>query len=64
MLGRAQEHGRSDDTLDTIQQRLRVYREQTAPLIDYYGEKGVLQDIAATGTVREIAARVQEVLDG
>jgi len=62
MLGRAAEEGRSDDTPEAIQRRLEVYREQTEPLISYYRERGVLVDVDGTGTVEEIARRVQEAL--
>ncbi len=36
---------RSDDTADTVTARLEVYEKQTAPLIDYYSERGVLHNI-------------------
>jgi len=62
MLGRATEEGRSDDTPEAIQRRLEVYREQTEPLVSYYRERGVLVDVDGTGTVEEIARRVQEAL--
>lgn len=62
MLGRAAQEGRSDDTPDAIQRRLEVYREQTEPLVSYYRERGVLVEVDGTGTVEEIAARVQEAL--
>ncbi len=47
LLGR----GRGDDTLETIENRLRVYEDQTAPLIAYYGERGLLREIDGLGTV-------------
>ncbi len=62
MLGRAAREGRSDDTPDAIQQRLEVYREQTEPLVSYFSERGVLVEVDGTGTVEEIAARVQEAI--
>lgn len=36
---------RSDDTLETAQNRLRVYKEQTQPLLAYYSEQGLLRSI-------------------
>ena len=39
---------RSDDSLETAQNRLKVYDEQTAPLIDYYTKKGILFPIDAS----------------
>jgi adenylate kinase len=41
LLGR----GRADDTRETIERRLSVYEEQTAPLIAYYRERGLLREI-------------------
>lgn len=62
MLGRARAEGRSDDTPETIRKRLAVYGEQTAPLIRYYEERGLLTTIVGLGTVREVADRVNEAL--
>lgn len=59
LLGR----GRADDNEATIRNRLRVYEEKTAPLIDYYTRKGLLRKIKASGSVEEIAARVRAALD-
>ncbi|GMO33997.1 MAG: adenylate kinase [Termitinemataceae bacterium] len=42
---------RDDDKPESIKNRLEVYREQTAPLIDYYRKKSLLADIDASGSV-------------
>ena len=42
---------RDDDKAEAIQKRLEVYRAQTAPLIDYYRQKGILVDVDASPTV-------------
>ncbi len=42
---------RSDDARDAIETRLKVYEEQTAPLIQYYGNKRLLTDLDASGSV-------------
>ncbi|GAB3072670.1 adenylate kinase [Corynebacterium aquatimens] len=47
--------GRADDNEDTIRTRLQVYRDETAPLIDHYGDQ--LINIDAEGEVEEINAR-------
>ena len=60
LLGR----GRADDNEETIRNRLRVFEEKTAPLIDYYTRKGLLSKIKGTGTVDDIGARIRAVLDG
>ena len=62
LLGRAEQEGRSDDTLDTIRQRIAVYWEQTAPLISYYRERGVLVQVPGSGGVEDIAGRMQEAV--
>ncbi|HHW51204.1 MAG TPA: adenylate kinase [Pseudoclavibacter sp.] len=55
LLARAQEQGRSDDTEDVIRTRLAVYAEQTTPLIDAYGKRGLLVSVDGMGTVNEVA---------
>ncbi|MGX0118549.1 adenylate kinase [Corynebacterium otitidis] len=52
--------GREDDTEATIKNRLKVYREETAPLIDHY--EGSLITIEAEGTVEEISERALDEL--
>ena len=55
--------GRADDTPEVIRQRLVAYRQQTEPLLDYYGKRRLLKVIDGLGTVDEIFARIREVLD-
>lgn len=52
--------GRADDNEDTIRTRLEVYRNETAPLIDHYGDQIIA--IKAEGTVEEISERTLEAL--
>ena len=54
--------GRSDDTPETFRKRLEVYRKETEPLISYYQRQSVVKSIDATGTVDEVAVRVDEVI--
>ncbi len=54
---------RPDDTEEAIVNRLEVYQQQTAPLIDFYRSKGVLKDISATGTPEEIFQRTREAIE-
>jgi len=49
---------RDDDKEETIKKRLEVYNAQTAPLIDYYGKKGILKSVAGTGSIDEIFGKV------
>ena len=48
---------RDDDKPDTVRHRLEVYSEQTAPLVSYYAEKGILLGIDATGPVDDVTER-------
>lgn len=53
---------RADDNEETIANRLKVYESQTAPLIQYYRDKGLLKTIAATGDVDEVYASLERAL--
>jgi adenylate kinase len=53
---------RDDDREEVVVNRLEVYRTQTAPLEDFYFERGVLRDIRALGTIAEVTARAIDVL--
>jgi adenylate kinase len=53
---------RDDDKEDTIKKRLEVYNAQTAPLIDYYGKKGILKSVAGTGSINDIFKKVCDAL--
>ena len=55
---------RKDDTEETVLKRLKVYKQQTMPLIKYYDEKGLLFNIIGAGTVEDTYARVKKVLEG
>jgi len=58
LLGRASQEGRSDDAPEAIKKRLQVFRDETAPLIEYYRKKGILVGIDAAGSIETIAERV------
>jgi adenylate kinase len=55
---------RPDDNEATVAQRLRVYDEQTRPLIELYAGRGLLKRIDASGAPEAVGARVREVVDG
>jgi adenylate kinase len=59
---RAKEEGRSDDTEKTVRNRMRVYAEQTAPVADYYAERGTLTRVLGDGNKHEILQRILSVL--
>ncbi len=54
---------RDDDKPETVKNRLRVYSEQTQPLIDYYRSQNKVVDIKANGTKEEIFADIKKVLE-
>ena len=60
MVGRAAREGRSDDRPETVRERLRVYREKTAPLVDHYGDRGVRIDVDGSGTIEEVSGRIDK----
>lgn len=62
LLQRLLARGRSDDNEAVIRNRLLVYREQTAPLIDHYSGLGLLQPVEASGTIEAIGARIEALL--
>jgi adenylate kinase len=53
---------RDDDRSEAIQKRLEVYRAQTAPLIDFYRQKGLLLDVDARPSVDEVTANFKRSL--
>ena len=59
---RAELEGRSDDTEETVRNRLNVYAEQTAPVVDYYARRGVLSRVLGDGTIEEVFQRIKGVL--
>ncbi len=62
MLGRAKAEGRADDRPETIRERLRVYRDKTEPLVDYYRKRDLLADVDGVGSREEIASRIDNAL--
>ena len=53
---------RSDDRRDAIEMRLKVYDEQTAPLVKYYQERGLLFQLEASGTVDAVFQHLSQEL--
>ncbi len=53
---------RDDDKEETIRNRLNVYNQQTAPLIDYYQKKELLRTIEGVGKIEDIFRKIEEVL--
>lgn len=53
---------RDDDTEETVGNRIAVYERQTAPLIAYYGEKGLLETVNGDGDIDDVTADILAVL--
>lgn len=53
---------RDDDHEEVIQARLRIYREETQPLLEFYGKRDQLVTVDGTGAADEVAERLRQVL--
>lgn len=63
LLNRGIESGRRDDAnVATIENRINVYNEKTAPLITYYGNQGKYYPVRGMGTMEEIAANIEQTI--
>ena len=60
LVARLQGRGRADDTEEVIRNRMKVYRDETAPLLDYYVSE--LRTVDAVGEVDEVFARALRAL--
>lgn len=63
MIKRGQETGRADDNIDTIKNRLEVYRSQTSPLKDFYTKEGKYIGVNGAGIVDEIFDRIADGIE-
>ena len=62
LAGRSGQENRSDDRRETVLERLRVYRQKTEPLIEFYRRRGLLTDVDGVGEVSEIADRISRAV--
>ena len=58
IAGRAKEQGRADDNPESVRQRLQVYNDSTAPVIDFDAGKGTLARVDGVGALDEVLARI------
>jgi len=63
LVKRGKESGRTDDNPAVIQNRLKVYHDQTAPLEEYYRKKGTLFKIKGTHSIEGVFEKIVETLD-
>ena len=54
---------REDDKAETVLNRLQVYHQKTAPLIDYYAGEGMLKNITGSGSLEEISEEILQALE-
>ena len=54
---------REDDREEVVRRRLKVYREQTAPLVDYYRSKGILITLDASRPIEEVYQDLKRLVD-
>lgn len=64
LRGRREQEGRSDDSDETVLQRMRVYAAETSPLLDYYRSRSVLREIDGVGRLEEISQRIRSAVEG
>jgi adenylate kinase len=62
LVGREKQLGRIDDQYETVRPRLALYHEKTEPLVDRYRDRGLLVTVDGTGTVRQVAQRIDAAL--
>ncbi len=54
---------RADDNEETVRARMEAYKSQTAPILPYYGAKGVLQSIDGMASIEAIAGHIEATLE-
>ena len=62
IIDRGKNSGRSDEAIDIVRKRQKIYWAQTAPLINYYQKKNILRDINGIGEIEEITERILQVI--
>ena len=63
LMARLLARGRADDNEEVIRRRLEVYREQTAPLIDFYRDRQQLISVNGDQSLDEVTAELLNVID-
>jgi len=62
VTARMKARGRVDDTDEGIARRLELYEEETRPVLDWFGDRGLLVTVDGLGTEHEISARLIEAI--
>ena len=53
---------RDDDTEDTVRNRLSTFHKQTAPLSDFYRDKGILFEVNGSGEIKEVSSSIEAII--
>lgn len=62
LVQRAETDGRTDDNEDVIRHRLEVFQKETAPMIEEYRQRGLLQQVDGLGEIETVNARIMDAL--
>lgn len=62
IVERGRTSGRSDDTEDVVRNRLKVYADETEPLLAIYRDRGLLREVDGIGEIADIAAKLDAVI--
>jgi len=63
LLARAEEQGRADDTAEVISHRLALYYEVTHPILEWYGERGILVSVDARRPADQVGRHIITTLE-
>jgi len=64
IVNRARESGRADDNEEVVRNRLEVYREQTAPLVEYYRGRGLLKSVDGMAEIDVVTSAIRNAIGG
>jgi adenylate kinase len=62
-LDGGQLYQREDDRLDVVSERIRVYIQDTVPVVEYYRERGILREVDGTRDINSVAADIERQLE-
>ena len=63
LQGRAQQESRADDNDAIVRFRLNVFKQETAPLFDFYRERGLFREVNGMGSMNEVFSRLTTLIE-
>lgn len=63
LQGRAQQESRADDNDEIVRFRLNVFKQETAPLFDFYRERGLFYEVNGLGAMEEVFTRLTTLIE-